>query len=185
VDTPYRTASYSRLRCPRCDVGLLTRSVGHVKVDECSSCRGVWVDNRTMGSIIEDLALHVDVRAAFPQQAAPPTLRDRPGPMYVHCPACRDIMNRRQFAPGSKVVVDVCRADGLWFDAGELTLVVDFCERRGDELLREREQEAKLRARAALHASRQYQPAASTPYLDSQERDRTTLAEVILGVLLS
>jgi hypothetical protein len=137
-----------------------------------------------MAAIIDDLGLHHEVREAFPQKAAPPTLKERPGPMYVHCPVCRDIMNRRQFAPGAKVVVDICRADGLWFDAGELPAVVDFVEARGEALVRERAQQAKLRARAAVVASRQYQPAASTPYLDSHERDGASLAEVILGMLL-
>jgi hypothetical protein len=35
-------------------------------------------------------------------------------------------MNRKLFASGSGVVVDVCRSHGTFFDAGELPAIIDF-----------------------------------------------------------
>lgn len=32
------------LSCPRCHGPLVERSVEHVRIDVCSSCRGVWLD---------------------------------------------------------------------------------------------------------------------------------------------
>ncbi len=187
MDGPFRISSHSRFRCPRCaEVGLHQRVLGHVKLDECPSCRGVWADHRAIGAIVEDLALYAAVREAFPIRPVPPTLRDRPGPMYVPCPACREIMNRRQFAPGAKVIVDVCRADGVWFDAGELPQVVAFVERHGPELVQAQQAQQARPAPAPVAAAASgagFTPAASTPYLEVDDGAGSILAEIILGFL--
>jgi Zn-finger nucleic acid-binding protein len=44
----------------------------------------------------------------------------------VMCPTCGTSMNRKLFASGSGVVVDVCRSHGTFFDAGELPAIIDF-----------------------------------------------------------
>jgi Zn-finger nucleic acid-binding protein len=50
---------------------------------------------------------------------------------YLHCPACKGVMNRVHFAHRSGIVVNVCRAHGTWFDTGELTAVIEFVGRGG------------------------------------------------------
>ncbi len=35
-------------------------------------------------------------------------------------------MNRKQFATGSGIVIDVCRDHGTFFDGGELAAIVDY-----------------------------------------------------------
>jgi hypothetical protein len=40
-------------------------------------------------------------------------------------------MNRRQYAPGSGVIVDVCRDHGIWFDDEELSQLMDWFGRGG------------------------------------------------------
>jgi len=44
---------------------------------------------------------------------------------------CGDVMNRVNFARVSGVVLDVCRAHGAWFDAGELRAVREFVRGSG------------------------------------------------------
>jgi Zn-finger nucleic acid-binding protein len=133
---PFRTAAYARVRCPRCaGVALDVRKVGHVAVDECPRCRGVWVERRALEAIVEDLGLYEEIRGAFPGGDAAPSLRGG-GPLYIKCPLCHDVMNRRQFAPGAKVIIDQCREHGVWFDERELPAVVDFVEQRGPEGMR-------------------------------------------------
>jgi hypothetical protein len=67
-------------------------------------------------------------------------------------------MNRKQFARGAKVVVDVCKGHGTWFDAGELPVVVEFVMNGGLERAEQKEiadQREKLRGeRAEARASR-------------------------------
>ncbi len=38
-------AAAKALKCPRCGGQLVEREFHHVKVDVCSSCRGVWLDH--------------------------------------------------------------------------------------------------------------------------------------------
>jgi Zn-finger nucleic acid-binding protein len=63
--------------------------------------------------------------------------------MYVKCPCCHVIMNRKQFAAGSGVIIDVCRKDGVFFDAGKLPAVVQFVMSGGLERAHEIEIERK------------------------------------------
>lgn len=59
-------------------------------------------------------------------------------------------MNRVNYARRSGVVLDVCRAHGLWFDQDELRRVLAFISGGGLDRARERElQELKEARRAA------------------------------------
>ena len=45
---------------------------------------------------------------------------------YLPCVVCRDMMTRRNFAQVSGVILDVCRAHGVWLDHSELEKVLAF-----------------------------------------------------------
>ena len=48
-------------------------------------------------------------------------------------------MNRVNFARSSGVILDICKADGVWFDREELRRVVEFVRAGGLEISRERD----------------------------------------------
>src|SRR5262249_12635111 len=50
---------------------------------------------------------------------------------YLHCPVCKDMMNRVNFANCSHVIVDVCRQHGTWFDKDELRRIIEFIRAGG------------------------------------------------------
>jgi Zn-finger nucleic acid-binding protein len=50
---------------------------------------------------------------------------------YVPCPVCNSLMNRVQFAHCSRVIVDVCKVHGTWFDRDELRRIVEFIRAGG------------------------------------------------------
>ncbi len=50
-------------------------------------------------------------------------------------------MNRVNFARVSGVILDICKADGVWFDREELRRIVEFIRAGGLETSRERERE--------------------------------------------
>lgn len=50
---------------------------------------------------------------------------------YLPCPVCAERMNRRQFVPGSGVIIDECRDHGIWLDAGEHHRILDFVRTHG------------------------------------------------------
>ena len=58
---------------------------------------------------------------------------------YVPCPVCAKLMNRVNFARSSGVILDICKADGVWFDREELRRVVEFVRAGGLEISRERD----------------------------------------------
>jgi Zn-finger nucleic acid-binding protein len=143
---PYRSAGApSELPCPRCGGGSLwRRTIGSVSVAECQVCEGVWVARETLDMILDDLGLYQEVRTIY---TAPHARGEPGGPFYLKCPSCTEVMNKRLFAPTAKVIVDVCRAHGTWFDAGELPAVIDFVERGGLDAAKHAEEERKLAAR--------------------------------------
>ncbi len=55
---------------------------------------------------------------------------------YRPCPRCRKLMNRVNFASGAKVVLDICREHGTFFDRDELHRVVTFIQAGGMERAR-------------------------------------------------
>ncbi|HVV85358.1 MAG TPA: zf-TFIIB domain-containing protein [Kofleriaceae bacterium] len=155
---PYRSAppasSWTRKggwACPRCTAGLGGEEVAGVRLDRCIRCEGAFVTVERMNELIERRDMLDELRAMLPRT---PRRMGEPGPMYVRCPVCATLMNRKQYATGAKVVIDVCRQHGVWFDGGELVVVLDFIASGGLEAARRRDQErrdeerreAKLRA---------------------------------------
>jgi len=114
------------LACPRCKHALVGRRVGDVVVHECPDCEGVFLDENAIGLVVEDPNNN---RASALLDSLPRRKHEvLPGnrKMYVMCPTCGTSMNRKLFAHGSGVVVDICRSHGTFFDAGELPAIIDF-----------------------------------------------------------
>ena len=61
-------------------------------------------------------------------------------------------MNRVNFASGAKVILDICRDHGTFFDRDELHRVVTFIQAGGLERARAREREALKEEQARLRA---------------------------------
>jgi Zn-finger nucleic acid-binding protein len=77
---------------------------------------------------------------------------------YIPCPVCKRLMNRRNFASVSGVIIDICRDDGVWFDNQELGRIVQFIEAGGldkarEVEAREREHSQRMKAMAAHSAT--------------------------------
>lgn len=117
--------------CPRCPrKHLVARLIGDVLLDECPECHGIFVDINALDRILSErrqaraeaiLGELSDSLRPLEKAAASPS-----GPMYIRCPDCDNLMNRRNFAAGSGIIVDVCRSHGTWFDVDELPQIIDF-----------------------------------------------------------
>jgi len=110
------------LACSRCTDALVGRRIGDVVVHECPGCAGVFLDENAIALVVQDTsnARATAVVSALPR-TAPATSDD--APLYVRCPACEQMMNRKLFGD---IVIDVCRDHGVFFDAGELPDLIDF-----------------------------------------------------------
>jgi Zn-finger nucleic acid-binding protein len=120
--------------CPRCSKVLHARRVGDIVIDECAACLGVFLDHVAIKRVVIDRAQSraEALLGALPRSEikAVPAAGQK---MYLPCPVCRVVMNRRLFATGTGVIIDVCRSHGTFFDAGELPLIIDFVMNGGLE----------------------------------------------------
>jgi len=140
-------------RCPRGCAPLDPISLGGVPLDACPRCQGSWIDVIPF----EQLCASAEQQAAVLAATRPATTGlgvDRV--RYSPCPRCAKIMNRTNFARSSGIVLDICRAHGVWLDADELRRVLEFLRAGGLRQAREREKQALdeelrlLRLRQAL-----------------------------------
>ena len=120
--------------CPRCTTALHARRVGDIVIDECGACLGVFLDHVAIKRVVVDRAqARADaLLGALPRSEvrAVPAAGQK---MYLPCPVCQVVMNRRLFATGTGVIIDVCRTHGTFFDAGELPLIIEFVMNGGLE----------------------------------------------------
>ncbi len=108
------------------------------------------ISPRVLDRIVAAKDSATDLRLALPARERVSETKVR----YVRCPRCAETMNRQAFGRISGVVVDVCRKDGVWFDAGELVAVLAFVERGGLTRARERERAELEEAARTLRAER-------------------------------
>lgn len=136
--------------CPVCKTDLAMRSVAGLAVQECETCRGLWVPTANFDALVAQAREHQAPDATDGLHAAP---IDRPraanAVTYRPCPVCRQPMNRKNFARVSGVIVDWCRAHGTWLDANELEHIAAFVADGGMQRTAELEK-AEERDRAAM-----------------------------------
>jgi Zn-finger nucleic acid-binding protein len=157
---------------------LSARDLAGARVDECTSCGGVFVHGDVLETWLQDDAAHKEVTEAFPSGE---TQLHPGGAMYVKCPRCGVLMNRKMFALGSAVVVDVCRLHGTWFDAAELGKVVEFAASGGMARAAAKEAERQAEADRAVRATMARLPF-EVPEAASRRRENTAIGK-FLGVL--
>lgn len=121
--------------CPACGEPMTRVSVGGAPLLECRHCDGVWLDAADFERICADR----ETQAAVLHHIAPRTVAPSAAPVkYRRCPRCRKMMNRMNFGQGSGTVIDVCRGDGTFLDAGELHAIVTFIRGGGLDRARQR-----------------------------------------------
>jgi Zn-finger nucleic acid-binding protein len=129
----------SDLSCPTCRRPFSGFTGGAGKLSECTACGGQFVEHALLKELLERReVLRGVVENPRRSNLLGQTVR------YLPCPACGSVMNRKNFGESSGIVVDVCTAHGVWFDAGELPRVLAFAQAGGLERARlRRESEEK------------------------------------------
>lgn len=172
--------------CPRCPAPMHPRRVGDLVIDECLTCHGVFLDHVAVQRVVTDRqqARAEAILATVPRAEIAPTHAG--GRMYVKCPMCGTLMNRKQFSAGSGVIIDVCRAHGAFFDPGELPHVITFVMNGGLEQAQKKELE---RERAAIRRERDnaqfaaMMAARSSTRAHGETRDRSgALVDLLLAL---
>jgi Zn-finger nucleic acid-binding protein len=142
--------------CPACAKPLAASRIGDLAFQGCQACGGLWLDRAIFEQLGASRERQGAVLGALPAPPARPTAAMGPAGaalgsvQYRPCPGCGQRMNRVNYARRSGVVLDVCRAHGLWFDRDELRRVLAFIAGGGLDRARQREleelKEAKRKA---------------------------------------
>jgi Zn-finger nucleic acid-binding protein len=142
----------SHRKCPRCTSNvaqenkpseLVAHLLNETLLDECGVCGGVWLE----AAAFEKLIKSRDEQATVLSGGGPYleleaySQRTLETPRYLPCPDCGQLMNRKNFADASGVIVDVCKPHGLWFDRDELGRIIQFVMKGGLDESRRRELE--------------------------------------------
>ncbi len=173
------------LPCPRCQVALSARLVGDIVIDECGNCLGLFLDHVAIQRVITDRA---QARAeallgALPRAEVRQTVK--PGErMYVKCPSCAAVMNRKLFAAGAGVIVDVCRTHGTFFDAGELPQIIEFVMKGGLEQAQKKELERE-RQRLQHEKAMMGMPSASGSFDVSRVQSHASTGGALVDLLFT
>jgi Zn-finger nucleic acid-binding protein len=121
-----------KLKCPRCQNSLAPLMLADTKVRECSVCGGIWLDTATFQKVCDERERQEKILVypvtAIATDALP---EQKQGRMYVPCPECGGLMQRRNFVGISGIIVDWCKDHGTWFDYRELQGIINFIRNGG------------------------------------------------------
>ncbi len=128
---------------------------GDVAVLECQLCAGLWIESAVFEQIIKraesdtstEYTLLTSSRGIRRHDTQGDSAATRTKWSYRPCPCCGKMMQRRNYGRKSGVILDVCREDGLWFDAEELQQILAWIRSGGLEIAKQREAESQREAR--------------------------------------
>ena len=110
-------------QCPKCREATQARRLAQeVTVDVCPKCHGMWLNHGDL-----KVLLHGPV-----SERAHPRALSGADRTELRCPDCNLWLFRREFTPGSGVMIEQCsRCAGIFLDAGGLGRLQDFLRSLG------------------------------------------------------
>jgi Zn-finger nucleic acid-binding protein len=131
------TGEVTGLQCPRDGAYLVeTRYEADVEVDQCPTCRGIFLDEgellRIQQTVERDYRREKNEAPEWTARAYDAAAARAEAPL--ECPDCGLAMEREEYARTSQIYVDICPdCLGVWLDAGELEALEVFFERAQSE----------------------------------------------------
>lgn len=152
--------------CPRCDTPLVPADIASVRIHECHDCGGLWIDAASFDRICEDREKQ-EKAIVYPTAIKAVTMKtpaQKANRFYVPCPECGELMNQKNFAGCSGIVIDLCKPHGIWFDRQELQQIINFIKdgglqkARAMELEKLKEEQNRLKAIQQSHSMEPVSP---------------------------
>ncbi len=122
--------------CPRCKIKLNLLQINEIRLGECKQCGGFWSNAETFENICAEKENQASVLGFVDKKEFP---NPQTAVNYVPCPTCKKLMNRNNFARTSGVIIDICKQHGIWFDASELSKIIEFIHKGGLDHARQKE----------------------------------------------
>ena len=155
--SPVSTFTPTTFPCPRCRIPLQNFELGleRIKLRDCPQCCGIWVDTPSFQQICAD---REDQAAILGAPTPVPLDNASPKRSNVPCPQCANQMTLIQFSRRSGIVIDICRAHGVWFDRDELRHIIEFIRSGGLDRARQLDKQELDQARRELDARTRESP---------------------------
>jgi Zn-finger nucleic acid-binding protein len=144
-----------------------------LELDLCTGCSGVWFDRaelQALGGVLSNEQLADDFSELL---GALYKGSERTGKVYLSCPVCRELMQRKVYASVSGVQICRCEAHGTWVDRVAASRLVRLLRGEGDAELRALEakhREGEMLRRVERMESAQVAQAAAIADLDARAR---------------
>jgi Zn-finger nucleic acid-binding protein len=108
------------MNCPACSNPMITMELQNVEIDHCIKCGGIWLDAGELEILLDDAGKARTLLDSFRQEIA---VTEQPR----RCPICSKKMTKALVGRSKPtLLIDTCRrGDGLWFDRGELSDVIE------------------------------------------------------------
>ena len=119
------------MKCPKCNSQLNTKIYRGIEVDQCSSCKGMWLDYDELDQL-EDQAFDVDELKG--------SLIVSDDKTKYPCPHCGNPLRKFQYRLNDLQLEYCENKHGFWLDADE--------EKRVLQLMKEREKDMKRKFKA-------------------------------------
>src|SRR6266542_2774949 len=95
--------------CPRCRNPLELHRAGDEEYDLCRVCGGMWLDKGEFHLVTREYDVYKgDFKGEYLRGPAKDPVE------YLPCVRCGKIMNRKNFARISGVIIDECSRHGVW-----------------------------------------------------------------------
>ena len=106
--------------CPVCKNAMVTLELSDVEIDHCLDCGGIWLDSGELELLLDNAERANELLESF-------AVDSRCAEKKRKCPICRKKMQKVTVGADEPVLlIDKCgRGDGLWFDNGELTEIIE------------------------------------------------------------
>ena len=134
------------MECPRCEASLEVWKLAPTSVDvdlaveRCPGCHGIFFNPGELEAFLQHQVVATTWLDLEKLETMRPTETDVLGKLgvrerhYLPCPTCKEIMNSQNFGRRSGVLVDLCRAHGIWLDGGELRKVCEWWRAGGEHV---------------------------------------------------
>ncbi len=110
------------MKCPACNNLMIVVEHEKIELDYCLICSGVWFDAEELELLLETMRLEGTSLSLDNILTSPET---RSAEKKRKCPICDRKMKKATVGHEPEVIIDACsRGDGLWFDSGEVGLLI-------------------------------------------------------------
>lgn len=112
-------------KCPKCGKELESRVLGPIDVDECETCKGVWLDAGELGKVEEAADPNINW-LDFEIWKHPENFKSKES--ELKCPSCLENTVAIEYGH-TEVNINYCPScRGIWLDKDELPKIIESLE---------------------------------------------------------